>query len=674
MKINGYDVDSFLQGSFSEENDDKNISYRLPSREARHIKSKKKVKEALAEIDENSAYNLYLDIKSRWLDDMNKPMTYYRDSMKTAKEVFSEADKMAMAFDEMGLKYGDQIVACMSNVPEVLVLLLAASKCGLIVNFMSDKFSKDYIRKIFRQTPERKLFIATDDRYSKISDIVDEVGFSDKVVVSLMDSLNGKDPYDKVDSKVCKFVDRLPIIKKRDKFVMSYTELLDISNKWNGDDNGFARREFYPSSNAVNAPLTITYVPGKDGLKQIVHSNRSYITMSRFSDSDLSRIRKINDVVSLSFVPTHFNTNLSTGIINVLSQGGSVAFEPLYHPQFLLYSMAINKPTCVYANRSVLIEMAKRMNNNPSLAEYAFSNAIVVAAVDELPTKSEEEFINKALKDAKAGSDVLPKIVGSTALSVNGGSLEYGNIFFTMMKEKYEKIVPSATLRTDFGLIPFQAVNFAVLDEGGVECDYEEYGRLVLRSKVSMLGYLTSKDNRKIKLMDNEGRVWDDSGKWGAILKNGNVIIKGNYDDVVELANGEKVPYFMIADKLSELEEVLSCEVVKPDDCEDVVVAHIELMPDELKVCPEWIEILLGEVEKKCQKSFSPEIVEKVVYKIRPAEKPFPLTADGKRDIKSLQREGITDSYKPDSSCYEVEMITTSDYLSERGKVLKKQN
>ena len=58
MKINGYDVDSFLQGSFSEENDDKNISYRLPSREARHIKSKKKVKEALAEIDLISKYKL----------------------------------------------------------------------------------------------------------------------------------------------------------------------------------------------------------------------------------------------------------------------------------------------------------------------------------------------------------------------------------------------------------------------------------------------------------------------------------------------------------------------------------------------------------------------------------------------------------------------------------------
>lgn len=672
MKINGYDVDTFLHGNIEDENESKFFSHRLPSRDARHIKNYKKVKDTLTDINSNKAHNLYLDIKDRWSDKMDRPMTYYRNNTKTAAEVFSEVDKMAMSFDEMGLKYGDQIVACMSNVPEVLVLLLAASKCGLIVNFISDKFSKDYIRKIMRQTPERKLFIATDDRYSKVSDLVDEVGFDDKVVVSLMDSLNGNDPYDRIDSKVCKFVDRLPIIKKRDKFVMSYSELLDISTKWDGCDNGFARREFYPSDNAVNAPLTITYVPCSDGIKQIVHSNKSYITMNRFSDSDLFHVKKIDDVVSLSFIPTHLNSNLSTGLINVLSQGGCVAFEPIYHPQFLLYSMAINQPTCVYATSSVLVELAKRMSNNPSLAEFAFANALVVSAIDELPSKSEASFINDALKQADAGSDVLPKIVGPTVLSISGGSLEDGNVFFTFMKDKFEKIVPNATLREDFGLVPFQLVNFAVLDEGGVECDYEEYGRLVLRSHASMLGYLTERDNRKNKLMDNDGRVWIDSGKWGAILKNGNVIIKGNYDDVIELSNGQKIPYFMISEKLEECEGVLSCEVVKPDDCEDVVVAHVEFKPDEVKVCPEWIDILLGEVEKKCQSSFGEELAEKVVYKVRPDGKSFPLTADGKRNIKKLQAERIKDAYKPDASCYEVEMLLASEYLEEKGKVFKK--
>lgn len=676
MKINNYDVDTYLRGIEESEVEDSEIASifrRFPSRDMKHVRNSKKVETVLNEINDNMAYNLYTDLKLRWAQSMDKVMTYYRGNAKTASEVFLEVDKMAMAFDEMGLEYGDQIVACMSNVPEVLVLLLAASKCGLIVNFMSDKFNKNYIRKIFKQTPGRKLFIATDDRYSRVEDIVNEVGFGDKVVVSLTNSLNGNDLYDKIDSKVCKFVDRLPIIKKRDKFVMSYSELLDISSKWDGFDNGFARREFYPAEKAINAPLTITYVTDDSIPKQIVHSNKSYISMARFCDADLSHVKRFDDVVSLAYIPTHFNSNLSTSMINILSQGGAVAFEPIYHPSFLLYSMAINRPTNVYANRSVLVEMAKRMAAKNVLAEYAFSDAVVVAAIDEMPSKSEERFINEALRKADAGSDVLSRRVGPTTLSVVGGTLEQGNIFFTVMKERCQKLTTYKEGKEDFGLVPYQLASIAVLDEGGLECGYEEYGRLVLRSDSTMLGYLTNRDNRLFRLMDNDGRVWTDTKHWGAILKNGNVVMKGKYDDVIELSNGQKVPYFMISDKLLETDGLLSCEVVKPDCDVDALVAHVEFNPAEARVCPEWLEMILGEVEKKCQQSFSPELSDKIVYKIRPVDKPFSLTADGKRNIASLRAEGIDGCYKPDVSGCEVEMIPADSYFeSNKPKVKEK--
>lgn len=679
MKINNYDVDMYLEGI--EDTDEIEIVKeglplsKRPSVEKRHIRSQRKVKETLEEISDNTTWNLYLEIKNRWSDCMDLPMTHYRGNVKTGAQIFEEVDRMAMAFDEMGLEYGDQIVACMSNVPEVLTLLLAASKCGLIVNFMSDKFDKTYIRKIFKQTPGKKLFIGTDDKYGRIADLVDEACFADKVIVSLTDSLkDGIDPYSKYDSIFCKFVNRVPEFKKKDRFIMSYSDLLDISKKWDSFDNGYAKRDFYPAKDALNAPLTITYNMDGEVPKQIVHANRSYIYMARFYDTDLSRIPFVEDSVSLAHIPTYSNTNLSTCIINAVAQKGAVAFEPIYHPKFLLCSMVINQPTHVFANRSFLVETAKQMKKNPDSAEEGFANAIVVAAVDELPSKSEERFINNALKEADAGGEVLPIVVGTnsvlpvlagpTVLSVAGGTLEQGNLFFTLFKERQEKVSTNKASREDCGLVPLQLANIAIIDEAGRECGFEEYGRLVLNSNCTMMGYLTEHDNKLFRLMDNDGRVWTDTNCWGAILKNGNVIMKGKWDAVTELGNGQKVPHFMIADKLMEQENVLSCEVVKPEGHEDALVAHIEFNPEEADVCPEWLEMLLGDVEKKCQDSFSEELADKIVYKVRPFNHPYPLTTDGKRSIAALEAEGIDDCYKPDITGCEVEMIPAGAHFT----------
>ena len=674
MKINNYDVDTYLRGiDIDESLESYSVVRKNPSQDKRYIKSVKRVVSILDEINTNTECNLYTMLKSRWQDSMDDVMVYYRNNTKTAREVFDEVDKMSMAFDEMGLNAQDQIVASMSNVPEVLVLLLAASKCGLIVNFISDKFNKNYIRKIFRQTPEKKLFIATDDRYSKLEDLVLEAGFKDKVIVSLTDSLNGIDPFDKIDSKIVKFIDRVPFIKKRDKFVMSYSELLDISSRWNGLDNGFARRTFYPAANALNMPLTITYVTDDVIPKQIVHSNKSYISMARFCDSDLSHVKKIDGVVSLAYVPTHLNSYFSTGMVNILSQGGALAFEPIYHPNFLLYSMAINKPTNVYATRSLLVDMAKRMNKKEDIAEHAFSDAVIVAAIDELPSKNEERFINEALKNVDAGSDILSRVVGPTTLSIVGGTLEHGNVFFTVMKDRCQKITTYSEAKNDFGLVPYQLSNFAVLDDGGRECSYEEFGKLVIKSDSAMLGYLTDKDNRRFRLMDNDGRVWTDTNCFGAILKNGNVIQKGKYDDVIELENGQKIPYFMISDKLLETDFLLSCEIVKPEGDYDALVAHVEVRPEESDVCPEWLEIILGEVERKAQNSFSDVLAKKIVYRIISSDKSYPLTPDGKRDLNALKACGIKDCYKPDIEGCEVEIVPADAYFdSMKPKVKEK--
>ena len=62
--------------------------------------------------------------------------------------MFESADKLVYALKAKGIKKGDEILACMANCPEAIYLLLAASKCGAIVNFWSSGFDKDFISEI----------------------------------------------------------------------------------------------------------------------------------------------------------------------------------------------------------------------------------------------------------------------------------------------------------------------------------------------------------------------------------------------------------------------------------------------------------------------------------------------------------------------------------------------
>ena len=672
MKINNHDVEVYLRGieavddSFVIDKTGSSIlGGRKPSFQKKHVKNREKVRKTIEEINSNTKWNLYCEMKERWADCMDQPMTFYRGYTKTAAQVFEEVDKMSKAFDVMGLEQGDQIVACMSDVPERLTLLLAASKCGLIINFVGSDFEQRNIQKIFRMTPKRKLFVGTDDKYEKVADLVREASFADKVIISITDSLeNGIDPYDSIDSKVYKFINRVAEFKKSDRDIMSYSELLNISKNWDNGDNGYARRVFYAGKDALNSLLTITYTLAKDGrLKQILHANKSYITMAKFHDKELSHFLISHNMKALTYVPTYSNMSISS-CVNVLSQNGVVVFEPVYHPNFLLYSMAINQPEIVESTRSLLLETAKQMESKLKLAEYAFSNASVVKAALEPISKSEEKYINGILKEINAGKNAL--LVGKTVLSVGAGDLEHGELFFTPWKSLREKISFSKSMRAECGLIPFQMADLAVLNDDGCECDYEEYGRLVANSDCTMLGYLSERDNKSFKLMDNDGNIWSDCNVWGAVLKNGNVLVKGDYDSVVELSNGQKIPYFMISDKLMEYDAIMSCEVVKPRDREDALVAHIVLHQDELEKI-DILEMLLGEVEKKSQDSFAPELSQRIVYKVRPFKHSFPLKKNGQRSIDSLENEGIIGCYKPivNDSLIETSLISAEEYFSQ---------
>ena len=65
MKIDGYDVDTYLRGIDTDEILENSVGFRrVPSQDRRHIKSLKKVSSVLEEMNKNNECNLYTLLKS----------------------------------------------------------------------------------------------------------------------------------------------------------------------------------------------------------------------------------------------------------------------------------------------------------------------------------------------------------------------------------------------------------------------------------------------------------------------------------------------------------------------------------------------------------------------------------------------------------------------------------
>ncbi len=663
MKINNIDVEKFLKDDNLVLNRENSLSLtgKKPSMQKRHIKSSKKVANAFVEIEESHNWSWYEEIKYRWKNCMEKPMTFYRGNEKSGYEVFEEADMLADSFRYYGIAKSDDIVACMSNVPELLTLLLAASKCGAKVKLIGSGFDKDFIKETLSKSC-KKIFIGTDDEYGKIADVIQGEGFEHRVLISLTDSLPKKynssetyDPYEEYDKKIYEFRNKVEMFKKEDTNIESFS---DFKNAGKG------YQAFFPRV-GIDDEFTATYTSGSTKIgwpKTILHTNRHYTMIARFHDPDLSRMPAMRNMRGLAYIPTHSNTNIASGISDTLCQMCTVAFEPIYNPSFFAYSLEINKPGFVPATRSFWIKAVQDFRNNEDLKGKNLSYLVNAAAVGEDITHNEVHFIDKGFRELKAGSAVLPKPLSPITVSVGGGCCELGGLFFTLFKSLREKLSFRKSSREDFGLTPFQLADVAVLREDGTECDYEEYGNLAANSPLTMKEYENNEEATKaFYTEDNYNRIWGNGNVWSYIGKNGNVVMKGRRDSKTQLSNGKEIPNFLIAGPiLKDEKNILSCEVVtvKDENNNDVAVAHIKLQPDAKKTKTD----VLVDAELRCQKSFSEDLYNRVVYRFLSDNEQYDLTKSGKRSLPALEARGLKDCTKP---------IFSKSYCNSSGVVVK---
>ena len=619
---------------------------------ARIIKSKrgKKAIAGLIDIEANHNHSWYCEILNRSKKNPNALAIFYRGTKISFREMLEKADTIAKSLVSLGVKAGDEIPACLSNTPEAVYYLLALNKIGAKVNLISSNLNEDYLTSILNSC-SKKVFIGTDDTYSNIENIVNTIDYENIVLNSLADSLPEDptkcDEYEPKLDKYYHYENKVNKYASRNPKIISFNEMYNIGLNSNVDviDN-----------NDLDTEFLISYTSGSTKIghpSQLVHTNRSLIVSGRFHDSELSGNPDLIGLRGMAHIHMDSNTNIITCISDNLMQLWAVAMEPEYSKETALDAIFMNKPSYLNMTTSHLISAFKEYLVDKKFHEVGTGRKMpwlfACFAVGENASPGEEKFINRGLREARAGSGVKIKGLSLpfTTLCVGGGDCEHGGIYYTLWKALYDKVNYFRLKNHVTGLMPEAYVQISAFkksyDGRYVECDYNECGIIASNSATTMSHYKNEpKKTSDIILTDEHGRDWISNNVYGYIDNAGGVHVKGRLGNEVRLGE-HLIPPFIIEDVVNkDTKNILSCSVNRTSKEETVV--NIEFQPFKKALDSDVIKSIIDRFYSK----YGIDISNMVYFRIISNENGFPLTGSGKRSIPALEKMELSNTFRYD--------------------------
>lgn len=628
---------------------EKKLIEELTIRKSKHYeyssKLKKKVKEALDELEKNHDSSWALEMYKRNQDNLNEIALFYRGNKITYEKMFSSAFAYAKSLKKMGYNENSEIPVCMSNIPEFVYMFLAVNMIGARINVVGSWFNKDYLLDIINKTGSKTIFIS-DDEYDNLKDIISESNIEKICMFSLTDSFiikNGKsiNPYEEIDNKFHLITNLVSKYKENCNNIIDVNEFVKLGKNYNGR---------VLANSILDDICTITYTSGTTDPgcpKGVVHSNRSYITLSRFKESDVSGMPSMRNLTVLAHIPTYTHMELTCAISDTLYEKCTLALEPFYEKEFFPYSLLINKPNFVPASTGFWGYLCKLLNFDDNFKNIKMPYLMIPTVTGEACSLGEEKFFNYTSKKHKFGTEKLPFPLAPVTFSIGGGTSESSGIFVTLYKALQEK--KYILERKSLGLTPHRFVEIEVLDSNGKPCKLNKPGLLVANSPCNMIKYTNEELNKEAYVTDFNGKKWLSLNTYSYKSDSKRIKMKGRLNNYIVSSRGN-IPYYVIEDIVDmDSDKFMSSALVKVDDR---YVCHIEMQPLISK--DEADEALINCIKRF--RYFLPEdIVNNLYIRIRSLNESFPLAPSGKRDMGALVREGITD-----------ECIKCSNYLVEK--------
>lgn len=611
------------------------VSKSLPSE--KYVSSKvlnSKTRKALAEIEKNHNTSWAVEMFRRNCDNLDLMALLYRGNKISYRDMFSMAYDYAKSLKAMGYEKGDEIPICVGNIPEFVYLMLAASFIGSKIVVVGDWFDKNYLKDILNNTNSRYMFVS-DDNYGYISSVIEDSNIEEIVMSSLNDSLpmnkNGEryNPYKEIDDKF------------NHAFTSKVSEYKEISKKVILDTNEFLKlglgyHDKIVSEVSIDEPFAQTYTSGTTDPgcpKGVVHSTRSYVTLSRWKESDVSGLPSMRNMTVLAHIPTYTHMELSCAISDTLYEKCTLALEPFYDRDFFIYSLLMNKPNFVPASNGFWTKLCDLLNYDEKFKNINMPFLMLPTITGEECSVGEEYYYNLTSKRHKFGTDKLPYPLSPVTFSIGGGTSESSGVFVTILKALQEKRISNITKKYGLGLTPHSFVDLEVLDKDGDYCSIGKPGLLVINGPCDMLGYSDEALNEKVYVTDKYGKEWLNQGAYAYKTDAyGRVKMKGRPGNVIKLSTGSELPYYVIEDTIrSDVKNILVAVLLK---VEDSYVCHIELQREcklsDADVIDSVMNRLLGVIPE--------EVLKNMYIKVRSS---FPIAPSGKRDTSVLLGEGI---------------------------------
>lgn len=608
-------------------------------------KTKKKAELAIKDLRENHNHSLYEEIYQRNQDNLDGIAIIYRGNKITYREMFEKIDEYANSLAALGYKKGSEVLTCMSPTPEFYYLFLATMKIGAVMNPIGEWFDKDYLHEIMNSCKNKNIFV-TDDNFLDIKLTIEENKNIENIVMfSLNDSLPQKngvkfDPSDEIDKKFKSFDNHFgeysSITKK------SMTSPVQFLSE--GDNYAREFGNVKPAKVDLNDPCTITYTSGTTNPgrpKGVLHPIKSYMTISRFKDSDVSGMPPMRNMSVLAHFPTYVHAGLTTSITDPFFQKCTIIAEPIYDIEYFPYAIILNKPSYACGSNAAWTNFGKKLEFDESFKDITCPYLFMATVTGEGTTIGEDKFYNYVAKKHKFGTDKFPFNIVPVTFSNGGGTGEASGILVTLFKGTQELKPYYKVFGYNYGLTPLSCTEVEVFNKEGLPCRVGEVGSICTRGECEMDGYYYQPElNKTMEFYDAEGNRWLKMGAYGVKNDNsGNIQIKGRMRDHVLLGSGEEFPLFVIEDAVNmDSKHILACTAVKIEhkDRLDDIVVHFEPQPHSNITT----DALIKEVIERLEYFVPEELKDNIYLRYRNNLESFPAAPSGKRDIAGLINEG----------------------------------
>ena len=516
-----------------------------------------------AEMPYRTIYESLQTICKKYPD--NKAIYYYGTSVKYS-ELLGLVDRLAQAYEGLGVKAGDMVSFLTPTMPESIYSLYAINKLGATPNFIDPRMDINRILDA-AEGVHSKLLVTIDIAWPKVERILDRLTVEKIVAVSANTSLSA--PLRLIRSMTTK----TPKIPYSDK-ILSWKTFMTYAKG----------QQITPVPFAENSVAAITYTGGTTGTpKGVMLTNDGLNTMA--DSFVLSGVERGSNDRFLEIMPIFASYGIGCGVHMPLSMGFELIVIPKFTPDQLGHMIKKYKVNHMMGVPSFY----EQLMHSKDLWDVDLSHLLTTGCGGDTMNPGLEARFNKFLREHG----------GKYPLSQGYGMSEMSGAATCCF---------SAVYKDDSSGIPLLASRVGIFDpDTGEELGYNVEGEICMRGRNMMLGYHNKpEETAEVMRLHDDGKVWIHSGDIGYIDEDGFVYIKGRIKQIIIKFDGHKVFPVSIEGILNKHKSIGECAVVgipDPDHAQGEVPLGIVTLKSTLDPTQVDREALRRELMKLCDET-----------------------------------------------------------------------